>query len=121
MADWTKEVGSHLGSSHDKPKKEIKEIRVRKSHNGGHVITHEHHHPEHHPNETHTTKGDDALAEHMLQHAGTPNPGEQEADPTGGAAAGADPNAAPAQMTAAPSPAGSGAPPAAAAAAPVGA
>jgi hypothetical protein len=89
-----------LGATHEKPKKEIREISVKKSHNGGHVITHKHHSPEHHPDETHTTKGDDDMAAHMLQHAGTPNEGEA-ADPSMQGAA---------PMTAAPSPMGSGAP-----------
>lgn len=89
-----------LGAKSHTPKKEIKEISVKKSHNGGHVITHKHHHPDHHPDETHTTKGDDDMAAHMLQHAGTPNEGEA-ADPSMQGAA---------PMTAAPSPMGSGAP-----------
>lgn len=92
-----------LGAHGHTPKKEIREITVKKSHNGGHVITHKHHHPDHHPDEVNTTKGDDEMAAHMLQHAGTPNQGEAEADP-----AAAMTGAAP--MTAAPSPMGSGAP-----------
>jgi len=85
-----------LGGSSAKPKKEIKEISVKKSHNGGHIITHKHHSPEHHPDEQHTTKGDDDMAAHMLQHAGSPNEGEA-VDPSMQGAA---------PMTAAPSPAG---------------
>lgn len=93
-------ISEALGADSPKPKKEIKRISVEKSHNGGHIITHEHHHPHHHPDEKHTTRGDDQMVEHMLANAGTPNTGEA-ADP---AMAGAAP------MTAAPSPAGSGAP-----------
>jgi hypothetical protein len=89
-----------LGGHHETPKKEISEIRIKKSHNGGHVITHKHHSPEHHPDETHTTKGDDELAEHVMKHAGDPNEGEA-ADPSMQGAA---------PMTASPSPMGSGAP-----------
>lgn len=99
-----------LGGSSEKPKKEIKEMHVRKSHNGGHIITHKHHAPEHHPDEEHTTHGDDAMVEHMMQHAGTPNPGEAASEPD---AASAMQGSAP--MTASPSPAGSGAPAAGAA------
>lgn len=90
-------VAHALGAKDAAPKKEIKEISTRKSHNGGHIHTHKHHSPEHHPDEQHTTKGDDEMVQHMLQHAGTPNPGEAEADPS--AAAGP-------QMTAAPGGAG---------------
>lgn len=98
-------VSHALGMHHDAPKKEISEIRIKKSHNGGHVITHKHHSPEHHPDETHTTKGDDELAQHVMKHAGDPNEGEA-ADPSMQGAA---------PMTASPSPAG--APPMAGAAA----
>ncbi len=89
-----------LGGKGHTPKKEIKEIRVKKSHNGGHIITHKHHHPEHHPDEEHTTKGDDEMVSHMMQHAGTPNDGETADASMQGAA----------PMTAAPSPMGSGVP-----------
>ena len=86
-----------LGAHSASPKKEIKSITTTKSHNGGHVHVHKHHSPEHHPDETHTTKGDDEMAAHMLQHAGTPNDGETaDASMQGGA-----------PMTAAPSPMGS--------------
>lgn len=95
-----KSVAEALGAHGGTPKKEIREISVKKSHNGGHVITHKHHSPAHHPDEIHTTKGDDAMVEHMLQHAGIPNDGEAaDASMQGGA-----------PMTAAPSPMGSGAP-----------
>src|SRR5271165_57621 len=36
----------------DKPKKEISEMSVKKSHNGKHIVTHKHHSPSHHPDET---------------------------------------------------------------------
>jgi hypothetical protein len=70
------------GSEHgEKPKKEIDHIKSYKSDTKGDVI-HEHHHkhPEHHPVEKHTTRGDDEMAAHMMQNMGTPNPGEAEAD-----------------------------------------
>jgi hypothetical protein len=85
-------VAHALGAKDAAPKKEIREISVRKSHNGGHIIKHKHHHPDHHPDEEHTTHGDKAMAAHMLANAGTPSP-DAAADP---AAAGAPP------MTAAP-------------------
>ncbi len=76
-----------------KPKKEIKEIRSRRAHDGKIIHTHIHHHPEHHPDEEHVSNDMDALHNHFEDHAGTPNEGEA-APVTGG----------PAQLTAAPSP-----------------
>jgi hypothetical protein len=84
------------GSEHgEKPKKEIDHIKTYKSHNGDHIHEHHHTHPEHHPVEKHTTRGDDEMTDHMLQHMGTPNPGEPEADAgTPDAAPAASPDAA---------------------------
>lgn len=91
MADWTKGIS---GGSEKKPKKEIKEIRIKKSHDGKHVIIHQHHHPEHHEDETHVASDMSELHKHMDDHAGTPNEGEA---PSGG-------SDAMAQLTASPSP-----------------
>ena len=77
-----------------KPKKEIREMVHTKSHNGKHIVTHRHHSPEHHPDETHVMNNMSELSDHMEQHAGTPNDGE--AAPTAGASA-------PAPLTAGPS------------------
>jgi hypothetical protein len=93
-----------------KPKKEIKEMVHTKTHNGKHIVTHRHHSPEHHPDETHAFDNLDGVHGHMEDHAGTPNDGE--AAPEAGADAGAG---APAPLTASPSPmpppgAGAGAP-----------
>lgn len=99
---WKDAVSDHMGGHDGKaPKKEIHEIRVRKGKSGGHVIEHHHTHPGHHPMEEHVTKTDDDMADHMLQNAGNPNPGEAAADA-------GTPDAA-----AAPAPTGSGAPAAA--------
>jgi hypothetical protein len=98
---WAGDIKQELGGSEHKPKKEISHIVTRKSANGGHIHEHHHTHPAHHPKEEHTTSGDDAMAEHMLQNMGTPNQGEAEADA-------GTPDAA--SATAAPSPDGSGAP-----------
>ena len=68
------------------PKKEIKEVVHSKTHNGKHVITHKHHSPVHHPDETHMFNNLDEAKDHMDQHAGD--------EPAEGAA----------PMTAAPSP-----------------
>ena len=100
-------VSDELSGKAAKPKKEIKSMHIKKAANGGHIIRHEHTHPEHHPDEEHTTKTDDQLASHVLQNMGTPNPGEAEADagqsgipaagaaPAGGAPAGGAPTPAP--------------------------
>ena len=92
--DVSDELG---GKKEEKPKKEIKHMHIKKASNGGHIIRHEHTHPEHHPDEEHTTKTDDELADHVLQNMGTPNPGEAEADAgqsgVPGEAAGAAPQA----------------------------
>jgi hypothetical protein len=93
------------GSSHKSGKKEVKEMHIKKAANGGHVITH--HHSGGEEPETHTTKTDDELSDHVMQHMGQqPNPGEDASntapDPSAAAGAGAG--------------AGAGAPPAGAAA-----
>lgn len=110
MDKYSDAVRSSLGGEEHKPKKEISHIVTKKSANGDHIHEHHHKHPEHHPMETHTTRGDDEMVSHMMQNMGTPNQGEAEADAgtpdAGAAAAGA----------AAPSPMGSGAAPAMAAA-----
>lgn len=111
MDKYSDAVRSSLGGDDAKaPKKEISHIVTKKSHNGDHIHEHHHKHPEHHPMETHTTRGDDEMVAHMMEHMGSPNQGEAEADagtPDAGAAtAGA----------ATPSPMGSGAAPAMAAA-----
>lgn len=81
------------GEKPKKHKKEVHEIRTRKAKSGGYI--HEHHHtrPEEHPIEEHTTPDQDAMAAHMIEHMGEPNPGEASggdeasAAPAGGAAA----------------------------------
>lgn len=87
-------VAEALGAKSEAPKKEIKEISIRKSHNGGHIVTHKHH-GHHHPDEEHTTHGSDALLNHVMQHATEPNEGEAPDAAMQGTA----------PMTAAPSPA----------------
>jgi hypothetical protein len=106
MADWKHAVAEDMGGHHEgaKPAKKIKRIEHEHSTNGDHIFTHHHTHPEHHPSETHTKRGDDEMVHHMLKHAGTPNEGEAESEP-GAAAAMSDPANA----------AAAGAPPAAAA------
>jgi surfactin synthase thioesterase subunit len=106
MADWKHAVAEDMGGHHEgaKPAKKIKRIEHEHSTNGDHIFTHHHTHPEHHPSETHTKRGDDEMVHHMLKHAGTPNEGEAESEPNAAAAMSDPANAAAA-----------GAPPAAAA------
>ena len=105
-AKWAGSVKDGLGDSKPHaPKKEIDHIKSYKSHTKGDVI-HEHHHthPDHHPMEKHTSRGDDEMAQHMLQNLGSQSP---DAEPTDGA--GADPNAAAAPADgSAPPPTGAG-------------
>ena len=102
MAAVMDEARSALSGESEKPKKEVHEMRIRRTATPGkHIIEHHHTHPAHHPMTEHVSHNDDALAEHVLQHMGTPNPGEAEADagqsgiPNAAAAAGAPAGAAP--------------------------
>lgn len=67
----------------DKPAKApkvIKEIRMRKGHEGKGYIA-EHHHDHHdHPMEEHVLGNQDHMIEHMMEHMGQENPGEKEAN-----------------------------------------
>ena len=63
---------SSLGGDEKKPKKEIKEMHIRKTANGKHIVKHSHHHPEHHPDEEHSMEDMGALHQHMDDHAGEP-------------------------------------------------
>lgn len=69
-----------MGGKDEKPAKEIHEIRTRKAHGGGFIHKHVHTHPEHHKDEEHVSANQDGMVSHMLEHMGTPNPGEAEAD-----------------------------------------
>ena len=96
------------------PKKEIKEIHIRKSHNGKHIVKHVHHHSSH-PDEEHVMNDMAELHKHIDDHAGTPEGGEGEG---GAGAPGADQLA---QLTASPAPAAPTAAPQAGGAVPMGA
>lgn len=86
-----------MAGGDSKPPKVLSEIRTRKGHSGGYIHEHHHKHPEHHPMEEHTSADQDAMVNHMMEHMGSPNPGEAEADagqsgiapmPTGGSPTG---------------------------------
>jgi hypothetical protein len=51
----------------DKPAKKMSHMVVKHAANGGHIMEHHYTHPEHHPMEEHTTKGDAAMMAHMQQ------------------------------------------------------
>lgn len=107
---WNKSAGAKASGKAKPASKQISHVTVKKAANGGHIITHHHTKPEEHPDEQHTTKGDDQLVGHMMDHMGEPNAGEAE---LAGAAPqpGAPPAAGGSPAAAAPQP---GAPPAAA-------
>jgi hypothetical protein len=89
-----KQVDKAMASSKDmmgddkKPKKAIKHIETRKTHDGKFVHTHKHHHPDVHKDEEHVSNNMDELKKHMDAHMG----GEPDGDEAGAGA--------PAQMTA---------------------
>jgi hypothetical protein len=89
-SDAMKGASEALGGK-STPPKEIEHIKTKKAKSGGYVHEHHHTHPEHHPMETHVTPDQDAMAEHMMQHMGTPNPGEADADAGQGGIPGAAP------------------------------
>lgn len=84
--DWSKAI---TGSA--KPKKEIKHIITKKTHDGKLMHTHVHHSPEHHPDETHVSNTSKEMQGHMDAHSGM----------DAGAGGGDNPLA---QLTASPSP-----------------
>jgi hypothetical protein len=73
------------GKKEKAPPKHIKEIRTTRAHDGKLIHTHIHHHPAHHPDETHVSNDMSDLHNHFEDHAGTPNDGEEA--PAGGAPA----------------------------------
>lgn len=89
------ELAKHsMSGGEDKPKKEIKHVITRKAHGKGYIHTHVHTHPAH-PDEEHISPDQDGMVEHMMEHMGSPNPGEAEADEgqSGIPAAGTSPSA----------------------------
>jgi hypothetical protein len=108
---WNKNAGAKAAGKSKTPAKVVSEIHVKKAANGGHILTHKHTHPDHHPDETHTTKGDDAMVGHMMDNLGTPNTGEDQIPPGAQAGGAPPPGAGGGPAAAAPQ---AGAPPAAA-------
>src|SRR5271165_1287718 len=105
---WNKSAGAKAAGKSKTPAKTISHMTIKKAANGGHIITHHHTDPMTHPDEHHTTKGDDQMVGHMMDNMGTPNTGEAEVQAAG--QPGAPPMAGAGPSAAAPQP---GAPPAA--------
>jgi hypothetical protein len=79
MKDKAKAVSMEALGDKSKPKKEIKEMHIRKSHDGRHIVKHVHKHPSH-PDEEHIMEHGDQLHDHIAQHMTEPNLGEMEAE-----------------------------------------
>lgn len=84
-----------ITSGDKKPRKAIKAIHVHATDNGRHVVTHEHHHPQHHKDAVHAMSSVDELAKHMSDHASKIEPQapsmEEQAPAEQSAGAGASP------------------------------
>jgi hypothetical protein len=76
----------------EKPKKEVKEVRVRKGKSGGHIMEHHHTRPEHHPVEEHVTSTNKDMMAHMME-----NMGQEEPESNAEAQSEVQPEAQPAQ------------------------
>jgi hypothetical protein len=65
------------------PAKVVSHLVHRKHKADHHEVENHHTRPEHHPKESHHFHGENALDQvhdHLEEHAGTPNPGEADAD-----------------------------------------
>ena len=60
------------------PKKEVKEMRMRRGVNGGFIVNHLHVHAHLHPDEEHVHPDMDSLHSHLEDHWGDPEDGEDE-------------------------------------------
>jgi hypothetical protein len=58
------------------PKKEVREMHMRKGANGGFIVKHLHVHAHLHPEEEHVHSNMDGVHDHLEQHWGEPNDGE---------------------------------------------
>jgi hypothetical protein len=80
------EALSHDAEEPQAPKKVVKDMKIRRSANNGHIVTHIHAHFEH-PDEEHTTQGTKGLLNHVMQHMTDPTEENEEAPESKGAAA----------------------------------
>lgn len=79
------EAGEKDGGKHAAGKKKIKRMIVEPADDGSHIITHEHHQPEDvmapgHRDEHYTAANTEALHDHIEEHLGQANPGEEESE-----------------------------------------
>ena len=68
--------------AHKAPKKRIKSVKMRRAHNGGYIIHHEHHVPHHgmeHDTE-HTAANKEEMLKHMAAEQNQPEPPMEEAN-----------------------------------------
>lgn len=71
-----------LGGDEPAPKKEVKEMHIRRGASGGHIVRHIHSHLSH-PDEEHVTTGTDHLMDHVMQHMTDPDQGEESMESPG--------------------------------------
>lgn len=61
-----------------KPSKKVKEVRIRKGSEGGYIVENHHENPMEHPMTEHPYENQDAMLDHVMEHMGEPNDGEEE-------------------------------------------
>ena len=74
------------------PRKALKSMHVTATDNKKHIVTHKHHHPEHHPDTTHAMDSPAEVGAHIAANAGNIEPQAPPMDESAGAGA---PTAAP--------------------------
>jgi hypothetical protein len=68
------------------PRKALKGMRVHATDNKKHIVTHEHHHPQHHPNTTHAFNSAAEVGQHVADNAPNIEPQAPSMDESGPAA-----------------------------------
>jgi hypothetical protein len=74
-----------------KPRKALKSMHVTATDNKKHIVTHKHHHPEHHPDTTHAMDTPDEVGQHVAQNAPNIEPQAPSMDDAGAPGAQAAP------------------------------
>lgn len=62
----------------ERPSKKVKEVRIRKGSEGGYIVENHHENPMEHPMTEHPYEDQDAMLDHVMEHMGEPNDGEEE-------------------------------------------
>ena len=86
-----------ITSGDKKPRKALKALHVHATDNKKHIVTHKHHHPEHHPDTTHAMDSAAEVGQHVAENAPNIEPQAPSMD-EGAPAAGAPAMGAPAGM-----------------------